>query len=283
MTDPFANLDTSEWSAKRGELIEEYPLDLDEIHELVLRSFDKLLETRVGDPEDDIQIYEDVSVGAQTTGAFLETIIAHEIQEIDSVWRQGSDAEKDLIHTEKPEYSTEIKMSGQVNDEVFGNRSFAQDSDGDGKKSKSGYYITLNVHISEDTLSPSHELFLIRFGWIDFDDWAGQAAETGQAASLPTDVYEYKLRVIDGEYLLNAPLELVYMIGPSTIDSIRSWLEEHNVITVGEFIEAYEETPNPNSNLQKVYDRCMEYPGNTITMERDNIELRSETTQSKLS
>lgn len=150
MSSPFANLNTSQWASKRNELIEEYPLDLQEVRDLVLKSYSKLLETRIGDPSDDIRIFEDVLIGAQTTGAFLETIIANEIQEKDSVWRQGSDAEKDLVHTENPRYSTEIKMSGQVNDEIFGNRSFAQDSGSEGKKNKSGYYLTSNIHISEE-------------------------------------------------------------------------------------------------------------------------------------
>lgn len=282
MLDPFDNLSVSEWSSKRDELIDDYPLDLNEIHDIVLRSYDKLLNTHIGDPSDDILIFEDVDVGAQTTGAFLETIIANEFQKRDSVWRQGSDAEKDLIHTENPEYSTEIKMSGQINDEVFGNRSFAQDSGADGKKSKSGYYITLNVHISEDMLPPSHQLFLIRFGWIDFDDWTGQAAATGQAATLSSEVYEHKLRVIEGNYLLNAPLEMVYGIGPSKIEDVQPFLEEHDITTVGEFLDAYQEMANPSSKLEKIYRKCEKYPGNRVTMERDDINLLSKTTQTKL-
>jgi len=277
VTDPFDGLDTDEWSAKRDELIEDYPLELEEIRDLVLRSYNKLLQTRVGDPADDIRIFEDVEVGAQTTGAFLETIIANELQKMYPVWRQGSEAEKDLVHTENSQYSTEIKMSGQINDEVFGNRSFAQDSDSEGKKSKSGYYLTLNVHISEDIRPPSHQLFLIRFGWIDFDDWAGQTAATGQAASLTSDIYRHKLKVIEGEYMLNSPLRLVYMIGPSTMEDVEDFLENYNVTTIGEFLKAYEETTNPGSDLQTIYDRIEDFPSNTITMERDNLDLTDTT------
>lgn len=282
MTDPFDGLGTDEWSSKRDELIDDYPLELKEIREVVLRSYDKLLQTRVGDPADDIRIFEDVDVGAQTTGAFLETIIANELEEMYPVWRQGSEAEKDLVHTENPQYSTEIKMSGQINDEVFGNRSFAQESDSDGKKSKSGYYLTLNVHISEDIRPPSHQLFLIRFGWIDFDDWTGQAAATGQAASLTSDIYQYKLKVIEGEYMLNTPLRLVHMIGPSKMENVEGFLKNHGITTVGEFLEAYEETSNPSSALKKIYDRIEGFPSNTITMERDNLDLTDTTTQTTL-
>jgi len=271
--DPFANLSATEWSNKRDELIDEYPLDITEIRDLVLRSYNKLLQTRIGEPSDDILIFEDVPVGAQTTGAFLETIIANEIQKRDSAWRQGSDGEKDLIHTDNTKYSTEIKMSGQVNDKVFGNRSFAQDSGSNGKKSKSGFYITLNVHISEEILSASHNLFLIRFGWIDFDDWTGQSAATGQAATLPSEVYEHKLRVVDGDYLLDAPLELVHMIGPSTIEDIQDFIDRHEILTIGEFVDTYNSTDDPDSTLEKVYRKAKKYPQNTLTMKNNNLTI----------
>lgn len=266
MLSPFEGLSTNEWSTKRDELIDKYPLSVEEIHNIVIRSYDKLLQTRIGDPSDEIRIFEDVPVGAQTTGAFLETIIANEFKKKNSAWKQGSDAQKDLVHTENPRFSTELKLSGQINDEVFGNRSFAQGSDGGGKKSKSGYYITLNVHISEDIRPPSHKLFLIRFGWIDFDDWTGQAAATGQAAKLSSEVYKHKLRVIEGDYMLNAPLRLVHMVGPSTMESVEEFLEQNKITTIGEFVEAYEQTSNPNSDIEKVYKKCKKYPQNTITM-----------------
>lgn len=282
MSNPFENLEVGEWSAKRDELIEDHPLSIDEIHELVLTSYNKLLRTRIGDPSDNIRIFKDVPVKAQTVGSFLETIIANELQDLNSVWRPGTEAEKDLIHTEVPRYSTEIKTSGQVNDEVFGNRSYAQDSGTNAKKSKSGYYITVNMHISEDSLPPSHKLFLIRFGWIDFDDWSGQKAATGQAARLSNEVYAHKLRVIEGEYMLNAPLELVHMIGPSTIEDIRPFLDKHGISTVGEFISHYESTAHPDSDLKKVYKKCKAYPGNTVTMGRDNMDLLDESKQTKL-
>ena len=35
---------------------------------------------------------------------------------------------------------------------------------------------------------------LIRFGWIDFSDWAGQVAQSGQQANLKPEARKYKLR-----------------------------------------------------------------------------------------
>ncbi len=34
---------------------------------------------------------------------------------------------------------------------------------------------------------------LVRFGWLDEEDWIGQTASTGQQARLSSDVERYKL------------------------------------------------------------------------------------------
>jgi hypothetical protein len=34
---------------------------------------------------------------------------------------------------------------------------------------------------------------LVRFGWIDQEDWQGQESETGQQASISSDVKKFKL------------------------------------------------------------------------------------------
>jgi len=76
------------------------------------------------------------------------------------------------------------------------------------KKEKSGYYITINFY--ETTLN------LIRFGWIDFNDWVSQVSPTGQMASLNSNVYEYKLEEIPGDYRLEATVEIINGIGEKT-------------------------------------------------------------------
>ena len=273
MSSPFDGVPTEERAAKRDELIEEHPLTPSEIRRLVLNSFDSLRKTRIGNPDDEIRIYRDVPVGAQTSGAFLETIIANKLNSIDSNWEQGSDAEKDLIHTENPWNSTEVKFSGQINDEVFGNRSFGQEVKTEEKKKKSGYYITVNSHITEEFLSPSYKPFLIRFGWIDFNDWIPQGSSTGQAAKLSDEVYQNKLRVIPGEYMKNAPVEFMNRIGPAKLESAKPFLDQHDIITMGEFMEAYESSGRSESDLDKIYSACQSYPGNRITMGKDDIDL----------
>lgn len=282
MSQPFANLDQDDWPTKRDDLIQEYPLSLEEIKDIIFRSYKTLCKTRIGDPDDDIKIFRDVEVRAQTVGAFLETIIANEFQKEDSVWRQGSDAEKDLVHTNNPEYSTELKLSGQVNDEIFGNRSFAQEERQSGKKGKSGYYIGVNVHISEEVRPPSNKVFLTRFGWLDFDDWVPQNSQSGQSAKLESKIYENKLRVIEGEYLRNAPIELLGGIGETKFENVSDFLEKKNITTVGEFVDVYEDISKSNDTLDKIYKSCMKFPTQSnISMNDSDMNLFSDTSQTR--
>ncbi len=76
------------------------------------------------------------------------------------------------------------------------------------KKEKSGFYITINFF--------KQTLMLIRFGWIDADDWKPQASPTGQMAGLPDDVYQFKLVPIVGDYRLLAPVMVLPGIGSKT-------------------------------------------------------------------
>jgi len=75
-------------------------------------------------------------------------------------------------------------------------------------------------------------LTVLRFGWIDFEDWEPQSAETGQAATLPDSVYEHKLLDIYGKYRLNAPVEILDGIGPATAEK----LGKVDVYTVGDLV-----------------------------------------------
>jgi predicted flap endonuclease-1-like 5' DNA nuclease len=54
---------------------------------------------------------------------------------------------------------------------------------------------------------------LIRFGWIDQEDWSAQQAQTGQAAGLPDSVYKGKLIEIPGEYRRKSPVQVIKGIG----------------------------------------------------------------------
>jgi hypothetical protein len=255
--------DRSEWRDIRDDVIEDHPLDMCYIKELVLNSYQKLEMTRVGDPEDNIIIFDDVDVGAQTVGAFLETIIAKELKKEEDGWRQGGEGEKDLVYEPDEKYSIEIKSSGQVGDEVFGNRSYTQGTESE-KKSKNGYYITINTHISEDEIEPTNNLFLIRFGWLDFVDWTGQNAQSGQAAKLSDDAYNMKLKAAEGNYMCDAPIDILYGVGEKTIESARDFLDENHIRTVREFMEEYEKSDinsyKEPSKIERIYSSCEDFP-----------------------
>lgn len=268
--------DIRHWSAARDRLIEEHPLTLEDIREVVL----KVCRNLDTDVTHGVNIF-DTTMSSSVAGQIIEQAIAKSLKSQSDVWRPGEDPEKDVIHTEKEAYSFEVKVSGQIGDQIYGNRSYAISDDG-GRKSKSGYYLTVNLHLSEKNLAPSHNPFLIRFGWVDHDDWQAQSSNTGQAAKLPDEVYKKKLRVVEGDYLQNAPLEIVNGIGPGTIEDVRDFLEEHDISTVGQFVTAYDNcVVPPPKDAAKVYRLCLGYPQNTVTMEQD-ITLFEDADQSSL-
>jgi hypothetical protein len=80
------------------------------------------------------------------------------------------------------------------------------------KKEKSGYYITVNFY--------QRTLTLLRFGWIDQNDWQPQSSATGQMAGLPEHVYEEKLVCIPGDYRLSGPVELLKGVGEKTAEQL---------------------------------------------------------------
>ncbi|MFO0408550.1 MAG: ScaI family restriction endonuclease, partial [Dolichospermum sp.] len=117
------------------------------------------------------------------------------------LWRREKDTtEKDLVYIPNDNFSIEIKTSSSPRN-IFGNRSYAQKSTtGKTKKSKSGYYLVINFEKIEkkrqqiDNLSlVNPKIKLVRFGWIDEEDWQGQESETGQQSSISPDVKKFKL------------------------------------------------------------------------------------------
>lgn len=245
MESPFQDQPVERWEDIRNNLIEKHPLSLDEIRDLVLNSWEKLLQTRIGPPYDDILVFRDVDLPAQVVSNFLEVILSRELNKIDDRWRRGSSSEKDLIFEPDEFFSTEMKCSGQGGVKVFGNRSYAQEVEtGFEKKEKSGYYITINFF--------NDLLYLIRFGWIDYDDWKPQKAATGQAATLPNEIYDHKLSIIKGEYQLNAPIITLDRIGPKTIDNMYKFMPKE-IRTIRQLLE-YCETEKGKNAIKKSND-----------------------------
>lgn len=253
MESPFEEIPKEQWKDKRDELIEEHPLSISDVRNLVLNSFEKLKKTTIGDPNDGIRLFDDVEPSAQVQGDFLEVLMAKTLSE-GNQWRHGTEAEKDFIFEPEVRYSTELKSSGQEGKtEVYGNRSYAQRVDeNDAKKSKTGYYITVNFYLNK--------VYLIRFGWLDFSDWTGQESESGQSAHLSNEAYQHKLKIINGDYRLNAPIIVLDDVGGGTRDRIKDTFNFEGIMTVREFIDLYEtERRDFHWRVDNAYETAKEY------------------------
>ena len=104
--------------------------------------------------------------------------------------RDESGDEKDIVCVNNDNFSIEIKTSSNKN-RIFANRSYAQGTI-NGKKSKTGYYLAVNFENSVE----QHQITLIRFGWIDAQDWKGQVSQKGQQAHLEAELERLKLKTI---------------------------------------------------------------------------------------
>ena len=217
-----------EWRTVTDQLIAKHPLDFVELREACLLVWDRLWRTTVGEPPLSVKL-TDLNVPATVIGYFFEVLLARELESRHpTVWRGNrSKDEKDFVCLTDPTASFEIKTSGQLEYKVYGNRSHGQKAANESlvKKEKSGYYMTVNFN--ERTLT------LIRFGWIDVDDWVPQGAPTGQMAALKSAVYQYKLVPIPGAYRRLGPVALLDKVGPVTSAELAGL----GVHTIGDLID----------------------------------------------
>jgi hypothetical protein len=207
---PYEGVPIEEWSSVTQRLVNEHPLSPDVITEIALETWRRLWKTRLGDGES-ILLLSDLQVPATVVGYFFERLFAKALSDrYPDVWRgQSAKDEKDLVCITDRAFDTEIKSSGQLGDKIYGNRSYGKkgvDEALESKPEKSGYYITVNFH--------GQTLHLLRFGWIDFDDWEPQKAETGQAARLLDRAYRHKLIELPGDYQLEGSVALLPKVGP---------------------------------------------------------------------
>ena len=201
---PFENVQVDNWIHVTDHLIELFPLNMNSLVQVVTCSWKRLWNTNIGDIDISFPLKE-IDPPATVIGYMLEKLIAKELSiQYHQKWRGGKFAdEKDIVYIDNDDFSFEIKTSGQRGVKIFGNRSYGQTLQNEerAKKNKSGYYLTVNFY--KTTLN------LIRFGWIDAEDWHSQSASTGQMASLGKDVYQYKLRSLISNYSLNADVWLI--------------------------------------------------------------------------
>ena len=193
MTSPYTGLAVADWSAKTAELVSAYPLDMDELVDVVRTSWEGVFASRIG--KKGFRIGKHIFPKPQIIAFFLHELIPLELTtRYPGTWRgEESAGDKDIVYVPDASYSMEIKTSSHAT-QIFGNRSFAQQGTA-AKKSKSGYYLAINFQkLGKETSMP--RLRRIRFGWLDPEDWLGQVAASGQQARLSTDVERGKFRLL---------------------------------------------------------------------------------------
>lgn len=190
MPSPYDGLAITEWQAKTLDLIAQHPLDMNFLYQTVLKVWEDIFASAIGSKP--FKIGQDLFPRPQIMAYFLHELIPLELAyHYPDLWRREEKAdEKDLVYIPDSTYSIEIKTSSS-SQHIYGNRSYAQATN-QTKKSKSGYYLAINFEkFTEKVARP--QISLVRFGWLDYEDWLGQAAASGQQARLSPDVEKYKL------------------------------------------------------------------------------------------
>ena len=190
---PYAKFKKSDWIKVTNDLVEDHPLNEEEIVSFCLAAWDNLFSSSIG--RHNLRIGEHIFPKPQIIGALLHELIPAEIvASYPGIWqREQEKNDKDIVYLPNDLYSIELKTSSNPR-KIFGNRSYAQ-APSKQKKSKDGYYLTINCEkIKEKGMQPN--ILMIGFGWLDHTDWIGQASETGQAAGLAPETYELKLKTL---------------------------------------------------------------------------------------
>nr|WP_299038637.1 ScaI family restriction endonuclease [uncultured Psychrobacter sp.] len=205
MISPYANQPKENWKNITQRLVNEYPISTQEILEIATLAWNNIWNTSIGGH---ISINE-VGLTASNIGNFFQQLYIHElVLRHPNQWREQSNkSDKDIVYISNNYFSTEMKTSGQAGYYLYGNRSTSQEVSqrATSGKDKSGYYITLNFH--------GQAMTRLRIGWIDENDWLGQSSQTGQSATLSSEVYEHKLIDISGSYIRHSPIILLDNVG----------------------------------------------------------------------
>ncbi len=193
---PYDNLPEESWAEKTKELVEEHPLDIDTIIDVVLEAWDGILKTKIAG---ELQIGIDIFPSPQILGNYLHELIPVFLaKRYPGEWtRDLEKKDKDIVCVGDSRYSAEIKTSSNPNN-IFGNASYGQeDSANASSKSKDGYYLAVNFEkFNPNDKSFTPKIRKIRFGWLDHSDWHSQNASSGQAATISTVVRDNKLLLI---------------------------------------------------------------------------------------
>ena len=192
MKSPYSGLSVQKWEKRTRQLINNHPLDPNEIYDVVIKVWNDIFNSGIGSKP--FRIGSDLFPRPQVMAYFLHELIplesAHRYPE---KWRrEQTPDEKDMVYVPDLNYSIEIKTSSSPKN-IYGNRSYTQKTTSV-KKSKSGYYLAINFQkffATERTRKPL--ITRVRFGWLDHNDWIGQTSASGQQARLSPAVEQHKL------------------------------------------------------------------------------------------
>jgi hypothetical protein len=186
---PYIAYPDTEWLSITSDLVAQFPIPPEYLVSVVESAWNDIYSSSFGNSE--LQIGRDIFLPAQATGVILERLIGRRLSEIYPDWRCGEEkCEKDIVCKSNGLYSFEIKTSSSRSG-IYGNRSTGHRSD-NRTKYRTGYYLVINYKLPTDD-DPSKLIWGIRFGWIDDEDWVGQAKPTGQQASIGSKIASKKL------------------------------------------------------------------------------------------
>lgn len=192
MTSPYKKHAISEWPAITLRLVQEFPLPMGALVKIVEAAWEDIYTSSFG--ETGLRIGRDIYLPAQATGVILERLIAVHLKKRFQGWRGGErKGEKDIVNMEDNRFSFEIKTSSSRSG-LYGYRSTGHRAEGR-TKIRTGYYLVVNYKLPREE-DASREIVNIRFGWIDDEDWIGQAQPTGQQASIGMQLSRLKLITI---------------------------------------------------------------------------------------
>lgn len=191
---PYSNTPEDEWQKLTSRLVNNHPLT-PYLVDLVMDSWRGLFNTSFG--THGLKIGVDIFPKPQITGAILHELIPAAIEaQFPQEWRkEETKNDKDIVCKYDNSLSIELKTSSNPS-QIFGNRSYAQPQNGEGKI-KDGFYIAVNFQpFSQGIATP--KILKIRFGWLAHTDWIAQSSNTGQQARLASHTYQNKFITLYG-------------------------------------------------------------------------------------
>lgn len=172
--------------------LKDFPIATSEFVPVVLEASRLMLEdTYLGKP------MKDIISKAANKGAFIGQLFPIAFNEVLArsfahLFRPEQEQfDKDVVCVSNDRFSFEIKVSTDK-EKIVGNLSYASDG---GYKDKHSFYLAVNFDKN------TFEVILIRFGWLDIEDWSISSSYNGQGSTVKTlpmrskmiTVYERKI------------------------------------------------------------------------------------------